>query len=397
MKVLQINNHHRIIGGADQVFFNTADLLRERGHVCDTFAARDPRDRPNPRSDYFPAAPPQGQKSLRDLPSYLYNFRAGRAIGRYEATFGPYDIAHLHIYYGRLTTAILPHLRKQTGAIIQSLHEYKLACPVYSFEREGHTCRKCVDGSTWSVIKHRCKNKSLAMSAVAFVEFHLSRTMGDVRHVDRFICVSAFQREILIQAGLPKKNMVTLYNFVDVAEADIIPVASRDDYLLYFGRIEALKGIGTLIEAAKRTGQRVVVAGHGSYLSTAQAMAEGANIEFVGFQSGTALRSLVANARAVVVPSEWYENCPMSVLEAKALGVPVIGTKIGGIPELVRDGIDGFLVEPGDLAGLAEALVDIGRVDLDGFSSAARQDAVDRFSSAQHYKQLMAVYKSALN
>lgn len=397
MKVLQINNHHRIIGGADQVFFNTADLLRARGHVCDAFASRDPRDRPNARSDYFPTAPTQGQQSLRDLPRYLYNIQAGRAVSRYGAAFGPYDIAHLHIYYGRLTTAILPHLRKQCRAVVQSLHEYKLACPVYSFERGGHTCRGCVDGSTWSVIKHRCKHGSLAASVVAFADFHLSRALGDVRHVDRFICVSAFQREILIQAGLPADKLVTLHNFVDVAEADIVPVASRDDYLLYFGRLEALKGLGTLIEAAKRTGQRVIIAGNGSYMQTAQAMAQGANIELVGFQSGTALRTLLANARSVVVPSEWYENCPMSVLEAKAFGVPVIGTKIGGIPELVRDGIDGLLVEPGDPAALADALDAMGRVDLAGFASAARQDAVDRFSSAQHYEQLMAVYASVLN
>ncbi len=394
MRVLQVNNHHHIIGGSDQVYFKTRALLEEKGITCHSFAARSDKDLHDADDAFFPEAPPAGKQTLKDLPSYLFNHKAGQAMKRYLDHSDPFDIAHLHIFYGRLTTAILRPLKRRGIGVVQSLHEYKLVCPVYTLERDGFVCTDCISGSTLSALRYRCKRGSLSSSLIALAEFHASRMLGDVRLVDQFICVSAFQKALLVKAGLPTDKLTILHNFVDVSEADLRPVDARQGYILYFGRLERLKGLATLIQAAKIADIPLVVAGSGPFEKEARHMAQGYDIRFAGFQSGDALKKLIAQALAVAVPSEWYENCPMSVLEAKAFGVPVIGARIGGIPELVRDSIDGFLFEPGDVAGLANAFRSIQDVDLPTFAAAARHDALARFSGDQHFRQLTAIYAS---
>ena len=152
----------------------------------------------------------------------------------------------------------------------------------------------------------------------------------------------------------------------------------------------------TLIRAVRTTGQLLRIAGTGAWSDEMQAeIADLPNIEYLGFVSGNQLRRLVACARAVVVPSEWYENCPMSVLEAKAVGTPIIGARIGGIPELVRDGVDGFLFAAGDGTDLARALQALNRADLTAFAMAARADVDARFSPKAHFAALMNIYAGA--
>ena len=395
MKVLLVNNHHRIIGGSDSVYFNTGDLLVDRGHEVGWFAGADRDDLPSADEEYFTSAIDMRAPRIFDLPRYFHNGAASRALGYMLSKRGDFDVAHLHIYYGRLTASILSPLRARNIPIVQSLHEYKLACPVYTMERAGSVCHDCVTGSTLNVIRHRCKG-TLLSSLVAYSEFHASRLQGDVSKVDRFICVSDFQRTLLARAGIPEEKMVTLHNFVDVSKLSPDDSGARGDYLLYLGRIEKLKGLPTLIEAARETGQPLRIAGTGSWLKEMEAeIANVPNIEYLGFVSGTPLRSLVAAAKGVVVPSEWYENCPMSVLEAKAASTPVIGARIGGIPELVQSGVDGFLFNPGDSADLARAIESLCASDSDALGAAARADVERRFSPQVHYAALMDIYAAA--
>lgn len=392
MKILQINNNHRIIGGSDTVYFNTGELLQEEGHEVGWFAGADPEDLPCRDAQYFAPAIDMRAPGLLDLPRYMCNVAAARALAHMLSERGRFDVAHLHIYYGRLTASILDPLRAKGVPIVQSLHEYKLACPVYTMERDGQVCDDCVTGSTVNLLRHRCKG-SLLRSALAFAEFHSSRFQGDVSKIDRFICVSDFQRKTLARAGIPETKMVTLHNFVDASRLSTDVSSQREDYLLYFGRIEKLKGLPTLIEAVHQTGQRLRIAGNGSWLAEMKAkIADLPNIEYLGFLSGDPLRRQVAGARGIVVPSEWNENCPMSVLEAKALGTPVVAARIGGIPELVRDGEDGFLFDPGDSTDLSRALEALDGASITAFSAAARADAEARFSPRAHLVALMDIY-----
>ncbi len=390
MRVLQISHRHHIAGGSDAVFFATRRLLREAGHEVIPFCMADPQNRPSHWERFFPAGADTASARLHDTIRYFYNSQARRNLNALLDHLGHVDVAHLHIYHGKQTPAILSVLRNRAIPVVHTLHEYKLACPVYTLERDGRPCLNCVRGSVLNVLRHRCKDGSLLRSGVMLAEMASARLLGDVRLVDRFICVSDFQRQIMRRAGLPAERLVTLHNFVEPGIAE----PGHDGYLLYFGRIERLKGIETLVRAATRAGTRLLIAGAGSWSDRLRSLTDATDhIDYLGFRQGDALARLVARARAVVVPSQWYENCPMSVLEAKAAGRPVIGADIGGIPELVRDGIDGFLFEAGNVASLEAAFRRLAAADHETLSRNALADVKARFSPARHLQDLMRIYE----
>lgn len=397
MRLLYANNHHQVRGGSDSVYFNTIALIEGAGHEGVAFAARDDHDILSPQAAYFPDAANGSARRPADFCRFLYNREARQAITRLIAERGPFDIAHLHIYYGRLTPAILGPLRRARVPIVQTLHEYKLACPVYTMERGGNTCDACVSGSTLNLLRYRCKDSSFLHSAAMLAEFWTSRLQGDIRHINRFICVSDFQLDVMRRAGLPDTRLRRLHNFVDTERFRLVQSEQRKDYLLYFGRIERLKGLPTLLRAVKATGHLLHIAGTGTWEPELHAaVASHGNISHLGFVSGAALDKLIAEARAVIVPSQWFENCPMSVLEAKAAGTPVVGARIGGIPELIRDGVDGLLFEPGDPNSLAMALTRLDSLDVTAMGRAARADAETRFSPAVHLAGLLEIYGEVL-
>ena len=394
MRVLQVNHNYHVAGGSDRVFCETSALLRSAGHAVVPFCIANQRNQASQWSDYFPVAANSAAPSAGDALRYFYNREARRNLDRLLIRTGAVDVAHLHIYNGKQTPAILPVLRRRGIAIVHSLHEYKLACPVYTLQRHGQNCDRCVAGSVLNCLQHRCKNGSALWSLVMTAERLTSRWLGDVWHVDRFICVSDFQRRVMARAGIPSAKLVTLHNFVETGDSQAAGI--DDGYLLYFGRIERLKGLTTLIAAVERTGQPLVIAGDGSWCAQLRARIAGLhNVSFVGFQSGPRLQALITKSRAVAVPSEWYENCPMSVLEAKACGKPVIGARIGGIPELVRHGLDGFLFAPGDADDLARVLGVFEQCDLAALGQRARRDAERRFSPAAHLQALTEIYAAA--
>ncbi len=396
MRVLQISHNHHITGGSDAVYFATSKLLQEAGHDVIPFCIASDQNAPTPWDRYFPAGADSKKAPFRDGLRYFFNAEARTNLIRLLDDVGPVDVAHLHIYHGKQTPAILPVLRARGIPVVHTLHEYKMACPVYTLQRNGTPCDLCVQGSALNCLRHRCKDGSMLRSAVMTAEMAVSRALGDVRLVDRFICVSNFQHQIMERAGIPARKLSTLHNFVDTSGPP--PAMGHDGYLFYFGRIEKLKGLPTLIDAARHSGQRLLIAGDGAWREEMQKRIAGlANIEYLGFQSGRALTHLIARSKAVVVPSEWYENCPMSVLEAKALGRPVIGARIGGIPELVRDNIDGFLFAPGDPADLMRKFQTLERANHDNLSKFARKDAQTRFSKTTHQRTLLDHYQSLLS
>ena len=394
MKILHISHRHHIVGGSDSVFFATTCLLQSAGHQVVPFCLADPANEPSQWASYFPRGARTSPPLARDVLRYVWNSSARSNLNRLIADHGPFDVAHLHIYHGKHTASILQVLRRHQIPAVQTLHEYKLACPVYTMERQGRVCDTCVTHSTLNALRHRCHSGSFALSLAAFVEFHASRAIGDVRLINRFLCVSDFQRQMLIRAGLPANKLFVLRNFVDPPKASS---AGQGDYLLYIGRIERLKGLETLINVARARSRRLIIAGTGSWQDAVERQISTApNITFAGFVAGQALHHLIANARAVVVPSQWFENCPMSILEAKAMGRPVVAADIGGIPELVREGQDGFLFSPGDEMSLRQAFERLDRANWHQLSENAGADARARFSAAKHLDELLAHYRAAM-
>lgn len=394
MKILQASHNFHIVGGSDRVFFETTKLLESAGHKVLPFCMDSPDNAPSDWAEFFPVSANSTRPHARDAFRYFFNTDARQKLRALLDHAGDVDVAHMHIYHGKHTPSVLPILQGRNIPVVHSLHEYKLACPVYTLQRHGQNCQICVGGSGLGCVRHRCKDGSLMRSAVMFLESKTARAIGDVRHVDRFVCVSDFQKKIMARAGIPAEKLTRIHNFVDAPLT--LAVAGHDNYFLYIGRLEKQKGIETLVRAFRQTDLHLIIAGQGAYeKEMTRLIADRENIEFVGFQSGQRLQNLIKRAQAVVVPSEWYENCPMSVLEAKALGRPVIAARIGGIPELVRDGTDGYLFEPGNVMELTAALGQLDRRDFLEISQATHADAIERFSPSAHLARLMAVYDQA--
>jgi len=386
-------------GGSDRYFFVMGELLEEHGHRVIPFAARQPQDEQTSWSEYFPEGIDFQSPGALDVGRFIYSRRAAQAITRLLNEH-PVDIAHLQIYYGQLTASILAPLRRAGVPIVQTIHDLKLVCPVYSLMSHGKICEACQGKHFWKGIVKRCNRGSIARSALSVAESYASRWLGAVDHVDRFISVSGFQRDKLVELGVPAKKITVVHNFIDVDPNEPEPVAG--DYILYFGRIERLKGIYTLLEAAKQAPDvKLVLVGEGDAYEEALGLIreQGLHqVELQGFAKGDALKQLIRGSLATVLPSEGYDNCPMAVLESLGMGKAVIGSRIGGIPELVDDAQDGILVTPGDSEALAERMNWMWnhRSEVAEMGIRGREKVVRRFNAQTHYGRIIDVYQDVL-
>lgn len=394
--ILNISQSYYVRGGSDRYFMVLEELLRREGHQVIPYAARFDKNEPTEWSKYFPPSVDFDRPRLKDLWRFVYSSPARRNLRQLLTVERP-DIAHLHIYYGHLTASVLKPLRAAGVPIVQTLHDFKLVCPVYSLLSGGKICEACRGKHFWKATTRRCNRGSFARSLLSSIETYVSHALGAANSIDRFISVSNFQRDKYIELGVPAEKITTVHNFADTD--GVVAADTPGDYLLYFGRIEQLKGIFTILKAARQIPHvRLLIVGSGDAEQEAKDLAAGwglRNVEFLGFRQGDELRSLVRNSIATLIPSEGYDNCPMTVLESMALGRPVLGTRIGGIPELIDHQQDGFLVLPGDADSLADRMnwFDQHRDEALEMGAVARAKMEDRFSRELHYDKLLDVYR----
>ncbi|BAC88404.1 glycosyltransferase family 4 protein [Gloeobacter violaceus] len=399
--VLNVSQNYFIRGGSDRYFFSLGELLEKWGHQVIPFAARQPENCETPWAHYFPEPINFTSPSARDLLRFVHSKPAADALSRLLGEHRP-AIAHLHIYYGQLTTSILRPLKEAGIPIVQTLHEYRLVCPVSTLmSADGQLCQSCNGKDFWQAVAKRCNRGSLSRSLLSAAELYYSHALGGViDKVDRFITVSHFQRRKLAELGIPAHKMVTVHNFVDVSNIPVNP--GKGDYFLYFGRLERLKGIFTLIEAAAPlTEVPLLIVGDGEAREEVEATVARrglSHIRVLGPKRGRELQQLIADSLCCVLPSEWYENCPMAVLEAYAHSRPQIGADIGGIPELIEDGTDGLLFAPGDSEHLRECLLAMARDRRRAMEMglAGRQKIERYFSQNHHYEQIVGVYNDLM-
>ncbi|HPR73349.1 MAG TPA: glycosyltransferase [Bacteroidales bacterium] len=404
MKILQINKHHFIKGGADKVYFNTISMLEKHGHEVVTFSTLRPENYGSEYSGYFvPFVDNRNKNVLSNLfqaGHYLYNGNASKNLKRLIEAFSP-EIAHLHLFYGDLSSSILRTL-KQTGVpIVHSVHDYRLLCPANSFlDSKNQICEKCKNRVYFNCASKRCLEGNFSFSSILALEGYTRKYLIDpLDYIDRFIFVSKFAEMKHIEfdqryAGKAEQ----LYNFTDLEEKDAIGQKGR--YFLFFGRLVKEKGVETLLKAISTLDVSLIIAGSGPGENDVRKFAsEHKNVKLIGHQSGSELKDLVKNAYFIIVPSEWYENNPMTIIEAYAAGVPVIASRIGGIPEIVAHEKTGFLFEPFDTSGLVKTIIRAARIDLDNYakmSQNCKEFARLEFASEIHYNQLMRIYLNAM-
>ncbi|WP_331372784.1 glycosyltransferase family 4 protein [Sinorhizobium chiapasense] len=399
-KLLAINNYFYRRGGAETVFFDHMTMFGEIGWDVVPFAMQHDRNEASPWSDYFVSEIEYGRQTgllrkVSQAASVIYSLEAQRNIGRLIERVRP-SVAHAHNVYHHLSPAIFSTLKSAGIPVVMTVHDLKLACPSYKMLRDGKVCEDCSGGRIYNVLRHRCVKDSVSLSAVVLTETMLHRLLGLYREkVDRFVVPSRFYLEKLAEWNWPREKMIHIPNFVDVEEY-------RDDwqegnYFVFAGRLAPEKGLATLIRAVALSKQRLIIAGTGPEEAALRQLAAelGADVSFAGYLSGHDLHRLIGQSLALVLPSEWYENAPVSILETYALGRPVIGAAIGGIPEMVKEGETGLLAAAGDgedLARVLNAMADLAPAVRAQMGAAGRAWIAGEFSAAAYRARTLDLY-----
>jgi glycosyltransferase involved in cell wall biosynthesis len=384
------------------VYLDHAALMEEQGWNNGFFSMNHPKNFDTPWAKYFideiefGHAYSMGQK-LAMASKVVYSFEAQNKLKRLLQDF-PADIAHLHCIYHHLSPSIIPTLREAGVPVVMTAHDLKIACPAYKMLNSTGVCEKCKGGNLLNVVKHRCVRDSLAASAIVMVESTVHRMLNTYQgKLDKVVVPSRFFMEKFVEWGWPRDKFSYIPNYVDSTRFE--PSFEPGNYFLYFGRLAPEKGVATLMRAAKAAGVALKIAGTGpieAELHALQAELQG-DIEFLGYRSGAGLHALIREARAVVLPSEWYENAPMSVLESFALGTPVIGARIGGIPEMVIDGETGWTFESRNTVELSALLSRIAAMPSEKVAAAgrnARNHVATNFNRAGYLQATLNLYAS---
>lgn len=399
-KILSINSYHYRRGGADAVYLDHASLMESVGWKNAFFSMHHPQNISSEWSEYFVNELQYGhQYSLAQklvmATKVVYSFEAQKKITRLIDQFRP-DVAHVHSIYHHLSPSILPVLRKSGIPIVMTGHELKAICPAATMRNSGGICERCKDGSFLNVLSQRCIKDSLAPSALVAVETLVHRGLDTYRkNVSKLITPSRFYLEKYVEWGWPREKLIYIPNYVDANK--LRPEYEPGAYFLYFGRLSVEKGVSTLIRAASAAQVPLKIVGTGPEEISLKALVNTlpCEVEFLGYRSGNELHGLICAAKAVVLPSEWYENAPLCVLESYALGKPVIGARIGGIPELVIDGETGWTFPSGNISELAQILVETNQrsaTELIAKGRAARDFVTSRFSRSGYIEQVLSVY-----
>jgi glycosyltransferase involved in cell wall biosynthesis len=400
-RVLVVNKYHYPRGGAEHYALDLARLLHDHGVETVQLAMQDARNLPSATERFFPPhvdfEDPHGWERARVAGRMLYSGAARRGTTRLLDEVDV-DLAHVHNVYHQLSPSVFGPLRRRRIPVVMTVHDFKLVCPVYNLISNGEICDRCVEGGLRHVVRRRCNRGSLLGSALVGAETWTHRRLALYeRGVDVFIAPSPFTRDTLVRGGYPASRIRVVPNFVDTEAW--APVGERGDHVAYAGRLSEEKGPDVLLRALAGTSLRAVLIGDGPQRAALERLAGelGVRATFTGQLAKSRVRELLGSARAVVVPSRCVENCPLAVIEAMALGRPVVASRVGGIPGLVEDDGEGMLVEHDSPEALRAALLALAD-DPDGaerMGARGRERAVARHSAAAHLEAVLDVYGEA--
>ena len=386
-------------GGAETVYFQERDMLLSEGIDIVEFSMKHEKNLVSKYADFFVDNVDYYQEQtiknkINTAVNFIHNSQACEKFKALLEQEQP-DLVHFHNIYHQLTPSIIK-VAKQFGCkTVLTAHDTKIACPSYTMYRDGHTCEECVHGSVWNATKHRCQEGSLIKSFLLSAEAVYQKISHNYQQLDAIVSPSRFLGRFIKQK-LPNNRIEVIVNGID---ENISLEGTRDQgYFLYLGRLSQEKGVPTLAKAHQLMSQKagLKIVGDGPVFNQLKETYPSA--ELLGFKSGDELLTLIKESKAVIVPSECYENCSMSVIEAMSYGKPVIGSKIGGIPEQIRDGIDGYLFEAGNAQALADKLDFLvhepGNTITMGNN--ARERFLSKYTLTKHKHDLLNLYQELL-
>ncbi|OGL71687.1 hypothetical protein A3B32_00860 [Candidatus Uhrbacteria bacterium RIFCSPLOWO2_01_FULL_53_9] len=399
MKILIINKYWYRRGGADRYAIWLADALVRRGHEVRVFSVEHSKNIP----DHHPVCISNVQTEqlhLLDAPRTIgrmvWSLEAQRALRELLRAWRP-DIAHVHNIYTQMSPSVLPVLHEAKIPVVAHVHDYGMLSANYSlFDAHG------IDrvGSFWSVVRRRGVKDSYVASAIAASAFAFHKTLGVYeKNIDRLIFTARFVQDLFKFKGWHGDRGTVIPYVVDLKGEDKKPQEDNGK-MVFAGRLHKTKGVEILIEAARKTGISVEIIGDGPDRQKLQRQAGAmTNVSFLGALDNEATLCHMREARAVVVPSVWWEPFGMVAIEPQGLGTPVIASRTGGLAELVVHGQTGFLVPPSDVSELALAMrrlhddpKEAWRMGLLG-----KRRFETQFSIDEHMRKLMVVYAGAVD
>lgn len=407
MKILEVNNHFEVKGGSERVFLNTIDLLKSHNHEVRFFSSSSKISSTlvDRHGTLFPAHHKIKDKKnyFKNSIDFIYNKKIKAAFENEVVTFKP-DIIHFHIFYGRISNSVIDILKKYKCKSIMSVHEYRMLCPSYTMiNSKNEICNKCSTGNYLHAITNRCIKGNIFYSGLAAIECFSRDMLFDYKkHISHFVMVSNFVKE-LHEKNYPELKFKSsrIYNFHRISSAHKqFTNEQKTIDITYFGRLSSEKGINTFLKSVTGLNLNVNILGTGPEYKGLKQQYGSSKIKFHGFISGGELIEFIRKTKFVIVPSEWYENNPMTVIESFSLGVPVIGSNIGGIPELVLERKTGFLFKPADGIDLKKCIdraINCSSAEYKMMSENCFKFFKENFSEKKHYEQLHKLFNDVIN
>ena len=408
MKILLVNKFHYLRGGSESYYFGLDEMLRIHGHEVIHFAMQDEKNLPSPTSEFFISNVDfnnaEGVKSkLNAVKNMFYSKEAYSKMKTLLEKERP-DIVHIGLVHKQITYSILDAITEYNIPVIQSVHDLIFVCPNYMMLTNGHNCEKCVTGSKFNCVKEKCIKGSTAKSFLSYLENRYIDHKHYYDRIDLFLAECEFYKEILEKGKFTSSRIESLINFLQPSKK-IVKNDNTGDYFLFFGRFSVEKGILTLIEAYKKSGvdTPLILVGGGPEDEKLKTFVKANGLEdrvtFAGYVYGDRMVELLDKAKAVIAPSEWYENCPYSILEAMARSRIVIASHIAGLPELVEDGKSGILFEPQNSDDLAKKISRVEKLSDEEYknmclSTYERANAL--FDSEAYYQKIIGIYESLI-
>lgn len=380
MKILLINKFHYRRGGSETYYFAQAEALRAKGHEVIFFAMQDENNLPCEQESYF--VPNVDYNKKQNIVTRVaagirlfYSFKAKENMERLIEAEHP-DVAHIGLLHRQITFSVVDVLKKHDIPVVMTMHDLIFACPNYTMLAEGKICEDCLEHNLSGCIRKKCVKGSVSKSILAVCEAKFLNTGKYYDKIDLYIAECMYYKMLMEKSGFTQSPVIHMTNFLPVRQEYHFN-EGYSDYILYFGRFSREKGIHTLLKAHHHMNckYKLRLVGAGPDQNELEEYVKKnvlSNVEFLGAIYGDEMEEIIEMAKVIVVPSEWYENCPYALLQAIAKGKIVIASRIGGLPELIEDGKTGYLFEAGNAVELADRIETVMAMDQRCYENMSR-------------------------
>ena len=399
MRILLVNKFHYLRGGSEKYYFELAQLLKSKGHTVGFFSMKHEENITTGDAEYFVEEIDLNTGSKLKALDVIYSQENKRLMAKALEEFKP-DIVHINNFQRQLSASIIDAIKEKNIPIVMTVHDLNPICPASIMLYNGEVCDDCITKGYAQCIKKKCVKGSTLKSTLGVMEKKYYDFHKVFRKIDCIISPSEFIKNQLVNGKLKYNEIVTLHNFVNESERNEYVLG---DYAFYLGRLSKEKGILNLIEAiGDIPDAKLLIAGDGPERERIEAYISehklDGRITLLGYQNQDSIHKYITNSRFVVIPSICNENCPYSVLEAMEIGKPIVASRIGGIPELIADGENGYLYKADDINELKEKLTLLLDDDekVNSFAQKSREFYESYYSPDSYYNELIKIYNKVM-